>query len=143
MKKFNPARWFRRLLGIREIREITIESGVLEDLTEMARGAHPKEMLAFFSASNKNGIVRINELQLQAYYASNDSASVFLSNLPMTTSIVGTVHSHPGGSKHPSDADRQLFSKFGYVHAILGEPYRPADIAFYNKNGERINVTIV
>ena len=118
---------------------------MLDDLSEMAQGAHPKEMLAFFAATqgNKRGRVHIDELQLQAYYASDDSASVYVSNLPMTTSIIGTVHSHPGGSKRPSDADLHLFSKFGYVHAIIGEPYQPTDIAFYSKNGERIDVKIV
>jgi len=66
-----------------------------------------------------------------------------LSNLPMTTSIIGTVHSHPGGSTRPSEADRHLFSKFGYVHAIIGEPYTPFKTAFYDKNGHRISVVTV
>lgn len=140
--------WLRRkaaALIFTPVREITISRSVLEDVSEMAQGAHPKEMLALLAASkgNRQGRVHIDELQLQAYYASGDSASVVLSNLPMTTNIVGTIHSHPGGSKRPSDADLHLFSKFGYVHAIVGEPYRPGDVWFYNKNGERITVNIV
>jgi proteasome lid subunit RPN8/RPN11 len=61
----------------------------------------------------------------------------------MTTSIVGTVHSHPGGSTRHSEADRHLFSKFGFVHAIIGEPYNNGKIAFYDKNGARLQVQIL
>jgi proteasome lid subunit RPN8/RPN11 len=126
------------------VRSITIAQSAVEDLCIMAQGSHPKEMLAFFSSSNgvQHGHVHIDELQLQSYAASNDSASVFLSNLPMTTTIIGTVHSHPGGNPHPSDADLHLFSKFGFIHAIVGEPYKPENLRFYNKYGERVFVEV-
>ena len=126
------------------VRSLSMDPETLADISEMARGAHPKEMLAFLSSSrgNVHGHIAIDELQLQAYYASGDSASVMTSNLPMTTSIIGTVHSHPGGNKHPSETDRTLFRRFGYVHAIIGEPYRAEDIRFYSKNGEPIRVIV-
>lgn len=110
----------------------------------MAQGAHPKEMLAFFSSTKgvRGGVLHIDEIQLQAYAADTNSAHIVLSNLPMTTSIIGTVHSHPGGSTRPSDADKHLFSKFGYVHAIIGEPYVIGRTAFYDKSGARIQVLI-
>ena len=134
-----------RVFTLPTVTRITIAQSVLDDLSVMAQEAHPKEMLAFFASSrgNKHGHVHIDEIQLQAYNASGDSAHVLLSNLPMTTSIIGTVHSHPGGSKRPSDADLLFFSKFGFVHAILGEPYRTIDIAFYDKSGRRIAVEII
>jgi proteasome lid subunit RPN8/RPN11 len=135
----------RNFLGLQQIREVTISASVLLDLSDMARSAHPKEVLAFFSASNgiKKGVLQIDELQLQAYYANEDSASVVLSNLPMTTTIVGTAHSHPGGGKIPSRADLQLYSKFGIVHAIIGEPYRVSDVRFYTKDGRPLPVRVV
>jgi proteasome lid subunit RPN8/RPN11 len=127
------------------LREIRIERDVLEDVVEIAQGAHPKEALVFFSSTKgvRGGILCIDELQVQAYYASQESASVFTSNLPMTTSIVGTCHSHPSGSPQPSDADLHLFSKFGFVHAIVGAPYTLDTIIFYSKNGEKIRVEVV
>lgn len=135
--------WLRNLFAVR-LQEIIIEEETLADISAMARSAHPKEMLAFLASSNgiRKGVLIIDELQLQAYNASNDSAHVFLSNIPMTTSIIGTVHSHPGGNKRPSDADLHFFSKFGFVHAIIGEPYRPQDIRFYDKNGNRISIAV-
>jgi len=128
-----------------KVRRITIAKSALEDVCEMARSAHPNEMIAFFAASkgNNHGHIHIDELQLQAYTASRDSASVLLSNIPMTSTIIGTVHSHPGVNRTPSDADLHLWSKFGFVHAIIGQPYVETSISFYQKNGKRILVEIV
>lgn len=136
--------WIRKFLGIIPVREIIMEESVLLDISSMAQSAHPKEMLAFLSATrgNRNGTVLIDEIQLQAYVASEDSASFQTWNMPTVTNIIGTVHSHPGGGKRPSDADMLLFSKFGYIHAIIGEPYRPQDIRFYNKEGRKLYVRI-
>lgn len=136
--------WFWKFF-FPEVKEITIAHSALDDLCEMARSAHPKEMLAFFASSkgNRKGHLHIDEIQLQAYAASNDSAHVFLSNLPMTTSIIGSVHSHPGGSMRPSEADLHLFTKLGMVHAIIGEPYRLGNIQFYDRNGEKINIRAI
>jgi proteasome lid subunit RPN8/RPN11 len=138
-------RFLRWILGIQQIKEITISHSLVEDLCEIARASHPKEMLAFLSSTkgNRRGLLHIDELQLQAYDASNSSANVPLGNLPMTTRIVGTAHSHPGGSKRPSDADLHLFSKFGYVHAIIAEPYTPATIRFMDKEGSTLAVRII
>lgn len=132
------------IFGIRPIRSVSIAAGALDTISSMACSAHPKEMLAFLAASkgNREGHIHIDEIQLQAYEASEDSASVWLHHLPTVTSIVGTVHSHPGGSKRPSDADLHLWSRFGYLHAIIGEPYRPQDIAFYTKEGRRVAVEV-
>ena len=134
----------KRFLGFQEVTQITISQSVVADLCEMAQSAHPKEMLAFIASTKgvRKGVVHIDELQLQAYDASENSAHAFFGNIPMTTSIIGTVHSHPGGSKRPSEADQHLFNKFGYVHAIIGEPYRLQDIRFYNKNGTPIIVRV-
>ena len=125
-----------------EIRRITIAQSVLEDISAMAQSAHPKEMIAFFSSTkgNLHGHGHIDELQLQAYDASDDSAHVSLNNIPMTTNIIGTVHSHPGGSVRPSDADIHFFSKLGYINAIIGEPYHVKNIQFYDKNARKIRV---
>jgi proteasome lid subunit RPN8/RPN11 len=145
MSKKGPVRFLKRLFGFKEIQRITISRSIIEDLCEMAQGSHPKEMLIFLSSTkgNRDGTVHIDEMQLQAYTASGNSAATALGNIPMTTGIVGTAHSHPGGSTHPSDADLHLFSKFGYVHAIIGEPYREENIKFLDKNGRRIDVGIV
>lgn len=138
-------RWFLRFLGLQKIKHIAIKRSVLDDLCLMARDAHPKEMLAFLSAPGgiKQGLLLINEIQLQAYDSSTDAATVPLAHLPTHTSIIGTAHSHPGSSARPSDADVHLFSQYGLVHAIIPEPYVVERIKFYDKQGRQIVVTIL
>lgn len=137
--------WLQRFVGFEPINSIIIERSLLEDIASMAQGAHPKEILVFVSATKgvRKGVLRIDEIQLQAYDASVDSAHVWLHNLPPFTNIVGTIHSHPSSSRRPSRADLSFWSKYGVVHAIMGYPYRPTDITFYSKDGERIDVVVV
>ncbi len=110
----------------------------------MARDAHPKEMLAFIGASNgvKAGLLMIDEIQLQAYDASVVSATVPLHLLPTVTTIVGTVHSHPGSDRRPSRNDLALFGRYGMVHGIIGSPYTRESITFYDGRGEPVSVLV-
>jgi len=135
---------FLRFLGFQKVESVSISASLLEDLCEMARDAHPKEMIAFLSASKgiRKGRLHIDEIQLQAYNASTHSAQVMLHQLPTFTTIVGTVHSHPGGSRRPSSADRNFWSHYGYVHAIIGEPYTPRHVTYYSKDANVIVVAI-
>lgn len=137
--------WFLRWIGFQNVKEIRIKRSVLDDLCEMAKNAHPKEMLAFLSATggNKGGVVVIDEIQLQAYDASTHSASFQFYLLPTFTSIIGTVHSHPSKDRRPSDEDVHLFGQYGLVHGIIGYPYRTDSITFYDKQGEAIDVQTV
>ena len=125
--------------------EITIDSSLINDVAQMARSAHPKEMFAFLASSKgeRKDKWHIDEIHLQAYNASEDSASVLTWNLPMTTSIIGTIHSHPGGSVRPSEQDLHFYSKLGFVHAIIAEPYTAETTRFYDKKGTRIEVKIL
>ncbi|MDD9954086.1 MAG: Mov34/MPN/PAD-1 family protein [Candidatus Woesearchaeota archaeon] len=143
MKKIGE--WFLRFLGLQKVQQITIEQSVIADVCYMARQAYPKEMLAFFSSTQgvRNGVLHIDEIQLQAYTASTMSASVPLHLLPTFTNIRGTVHSHPSPNNRPSGADKQLFSNYGLVHAIIGKPYTKDTIQFYDKSGEKITVRVV
>ncbi len=133
--------WF---FGFQKINGITIEHSAVQDLCQIARDAHPKEMLAFLSASkgNNKGHIHIDEIQLQAYTAGESSALVNLHMLPTFSNILGTVHSHPGGSRRPSSADRNLWQNYGFVHAIIGEPYTPSHITFFDKEANIINVAM-
>lgn len=142
-KRFSA--WILRMILPEPVRTISIEEEVLEDISFMAKHAHPKEMLAFLSATKgiRKGNVVIDEIQIQSYVASVDSASVALHNLPTFSPIVGTVHSHPGGYVRPSSADLHLFSKFGFVHAIIGEPYEKNNVSFFDKNGRKISVVVL
>jgi hypothetical protein len=62
--------------------------------------------------------------------------------LPADLTVVGTVHSHPSGALHPSDADLQLFRSWGRRHIILGAPYGPGSWRAYDGNGEETRLEV-
>jgi len=62
---------------------------------------------------------------------------------PIDFNIVGTVHSHPSFSAHPSDADLQLFRKHGKIHIIAAAPYDKTSWLAYNHNGEELDLKVI
>ncbi|MGP8077945.1 MAG: Mov34/MPN/PAD-1 family protein [Thermoplasmata archaeon] len=70
-------------------------------------------------------------------------ANFHLYMLPADLTIVGTVHSHPSGALHPSDADLRLFRSWGRRHLIVGAPFGPGSWRAYDGNGEETHLTVV
>ena len=62
--------------------------------------------------------------------------------LPADLTVVGTVHSHPSGALHPSDADLQLFRNWGSRHLILGSPFGPGSWRAYDGNGRETTLEV-
>jgi len=121
--------------------QINIKKEVIEKICDLSRDSHPKEFLCFFEGYIGKNVV-ITDLIFQPYIADERSALPRL-DIPLTTNIIGSVHSHPGPSNRPSRADRQFFKKTGIVHAIINKPYTPNDIQFYDIDGEPIEIMIV
>ncbi len=63
--------------------------------------------------------------------------------LHVDLTVVGTVHSHPSGALHPSDADLILFRSWGLRHLILGAPYGPGAWRAYDNNGRETHLDVV
>ena len=62
--------------------------------------------------------------------------------LPMNSKYMGSVHSHPGPSAMPSDADLKTFSKNGFFHMIVCLPYSLETFRSYDRYGQHIDYTI-
>ncbi len=63
-------------------------------------------------------------------------AVVHTEMVPLNTKYYGSVHSHPGPSASPSDADLMTFSKNGYFHMIVCLPYSYETFKAYDRHGE-------
>lgn len=63
--------------------------------------------------------------------------------LPVDLGIAGTVHSHPSGALHPSDADLRLFRHWGRRHIILGAPYTFGQWRAYDGNGNEMHLDVI
>jgi JAB domain-containing protein similar to deubiquitination enzymes len=63
--------------------------------------------------------------------------------LPADLTVVGTIHSHPSGALHPSDADLRLFRSWGRRHLIVGAPFSPGSWRAYDGNGRETSLEVV
>lgn len=106
-----------------------------------ARSAYPNEFGGVLRAEPPGVIGEL--LLLPGTTAGRGHANFQLYMLPADLSIVGTVHSHPSGALHPSDADLRLFRSFGRRHLILGAPYEPGSWRAYDGNGRETTLAVV
>ena len=123
--------------------EVLIERDVVKSILVYAQGIHPKEGILLLRGKVKGDSIRINDLWIppQAIHGAGFS-SFPIYRLPFDRSIIGTVHSHPSGSITPSTIDLNHF--YGGIMAIVCFPYASEnDIAFYNREGERIPHKII
>jgi proteasome lid subunit RPN8/RPN11 len=101
--------------NVRAIRKKTLRM-----ILEASRSQDPEEFGAFLRA--ERGV--INELVLLPGTVSGERHAIFrMHMLPVDFTIVGTVHSHPSGICEPSDADLDLFRRYGWVHIITCSPF--------------------
>jgi proteasome lid subunit RPN8/RPN11 len=70
-------------------------------------------------------------------------ANFHLYMIPADLTVVGTIHSHPSGALHPSDADLRLFRSWGRRHVILGAPFSKGSWRAYDGNGRETTLDVV
>lgn len=121
-------------------RVYAIETDLIDDINSSARSVFPQEFLCMLSA--EDGV--INGFMIIPGTVFGDSHS-FLNTwmAPHDMSIVGSAHSHPGHSNHPSDADIDFFSHYGGVHMITCLPFDRKSWRTYTSKGEEIKLKVV
>ena len=105
-----------------------------------ARSAYPNEFGGVLRADPPGVISEL--LLLPGTTAGRRHANFQLYMLPADLTVVGTVHSHPSGALHPSDADIRLFRSWGRRHLILGAPFSPGSWRAYDGNGEEVHLEV-
>ncbi|MBU1321632.1 MAG: Mov34/MPN/PAD-1 family protein [Nanoarchaeota archaeon] len=163
MKLFNKlkkwsGKWLKKSFDLEkyEFDKIIIDKEVIDNIIELAKQTYPKEFIAFLEGKTENPkfseysqkanksrkkVMRVYGLAYQEYYA-NEHSTLSKINFPITSNIVGSIHSHPGPSNRPSNADLHFFSKRGLVHLIIKTPYRTEDIQGYDVNGNPITFEV-
>jgi proteasome lid subunit RPN8/RPN11 len=117
-----------------------INHEALRMINDSAIETFPNEFLAALKA--EEGV--ITELVVLPGTVQGNSHGIMQTHmLPIDYSVIGTVHSHPGHSNRPSDADLQFFSHFGGVHIITCLPFDETSWKAYNSNGERVELEVV
>lgn len=125
-----------------EFKEVRIDREVLESVIYYSKKAYPNEFLAFFDGEIKNKILYITGLIFVPGETCETGALVHTELIPINTKYFGSVHSHPGPSASPSDADLTTFSRYGYFHMIVCLPYSLETFKAYNRYGEPAKYSI-
>jgi len=141
MPFFRPAR--KRPPGSARLGETprSITRRALASALASGRSAYPNEFGGVLRADPPGVISEL--LLLPGTTAGRRHANFQLYMLPADLTVVGTVHSHPSGALHPSDADVRLFRGWGRRHLILGAPFGPGSWRAYDSNGEETRLTVL
>jgi len=113
----------------------------LDSALASARSAYPNEFGGVLRADPPGVISEL--LLLPGTTAGRRHANFQLWMLHADLSVAGTVHSHPSGALHPSNADLRLFRSWGRRHLILGAPYGPGAWRAYDGNGQETRLSVV
>jgi proteasome lid subunit RPN8/RPN11 len=117
-----------------------IDRAVLDTINRSARASYPKEFIAALRA--EDGIIT-EILLIPGSLQGDDNATILFHMIPVDLSVVGTVHSHPGGIPKPSDADLDLFRRHGVVHIITASPFNEHSWRAYDGAGRRRELEVV
>lgn len=122
-----------------EFEEVHVEGEVIDEIINIAKESYPNEFIALLEGKVKDKILKITGLIFLPTDVSNESAVMQVFMEPLSTNSIGSVHSHPGPSASPSDADLHFFSKKGLFHMIIAEPYDRGSIRTYDSWGNLID----
>ncbi len=122
---------------------VYISTELLESLLAYARDRYPHEILLLLRGSVNGEEIYIDEILVAPFTIQGENFASFNPYmLPIDSTIIGTVHSHPSGVLSPSIED--LNHMYGVIMMILAYPYRDINnISVFNKDGERILLEIV
>ncbi len=116
-----------------------IECDTLNFILEASKSMAPEEFAGLLQ--EKNGIIT-EVLILPGTESSEQNAVIKLFMMP-NIEAVGSIHSHPGPNRKPSQADLHLFSKTGNCHIIVGYPYDRQSWTCYDREGNVIELQVL
>lgn len=122
---------------------VYISVELLESLLAYARDRYPHEIILLLRGKVNREKIYIEEVLVAPFTVQGESFASFNPYmLPIDSTIIGTVHSHPSGVLRPSIED--LNHMYGMIMMILAYPYRDInDVSVFNKNGEKIPLDLM
>ncbi|MGP3666823.1 MAG: Mov34/MPN/PAD-1 family protein [Candidatus Bathyarchaeota archaeon] len=122
--------------------KVYIKEETCQGILNFFKHIHPKEgVLLLRGKKFKDGII-IEGVIIPPKSVHGEGFSSFSATLlPADFSIVGLAHSHPFGALNPSPQDLNNF--YGKVMMIACPPYTYTTLAFFSKNGEKIEFKLI
>ncbi len=112
-------------------------------ISESAKSVYPNEFAGLLRVDDDRKEVITEVVLIPGTISGNQHALYRMHMKPVDFSIVGTVHSHPSGSFYPSEADLQLFRKYGRAHIIMARPYSDQSWQGYDGKGNVLDIRII
>lgn len=109
-----------------------IARDTLDFILEASKSMAPLEFAGLLQ--EKDGI--ITEVLILPGTESSDTNAILRLYMMPNVKAVGSVHSHPGPNRSPSQADLRLFSRTGNYHIIVGRPYNRQSWTCYDREGK-------
>ncbi|MHA1819832.1 MAG: Mov34/MPN/PAD-1 family protein [Promethearchaeota archaeon] len=130
---------FNNFIAMHGSGRVLISKDLMKGILKWANDYYPEEVLGLLR--KRNGVVA--EFILPPGFDSSPTMAIFSPNmLPIDTSIVGSVHSHPSGNITPSGADKAMFSRYP-LNIIVGPPFNFNCIGCYDREGKPIEFMLV
>ncbi len=123
-------------------RKVSLKKDTRDGILSYCKMKHPNDAVLILRGKSKKGNITIDGLVIPPFsYTDTTFAGFPNSFLPLDSSYVGIVHSHPKGSAKPSITDSNDF--FGLVLIIVKSPYDDEDIFAWDSKDDPIEITIV
>ncbi|HEV8404664.1 MAG TPA: Mov34/MPN/PAD-1 family protein [Nitrososphaera sp.] len=123
-------------------RLVVLSRSAADGIISYSRALHPNEAILVLQGKTTREHVIIEALVLPPFASSGPYYSGFSDyHLPFDNSYIGSAHSHPSGSNKPSleDLNRGFY---GAVSIIIAHPYEERTMAAYDREGNRLEITI-
>lgn len=118
-----------------------IKLRVLQTIMELSKEAYPNEFSGMLIGSSEDKI--IDDIYIiPATVNTQTSSTLRLDLVPMSFSVVGSVHSHPIPSSAASRADLRLFQS-KYINIISNYPFSLENFTAYNNKGQEMKIEII
>jgi proteasome lid subunit RPN8/RPN11 len=134
-----------KLLGTSkyQFEEVHVDREVIDEIINIAKESYPNEFMALLDVKIKDKVLKITGLVFLPIETSQEGAVMQVFMQPLTIDSIGSVHSHPGPSASPSNADLEFFSKRGFFHFIIAEPFDVDSIRAYDSWGNPASYRII
>ena len=123
-------------------RKVSLKKDALDGILSYCKLKHPNECILILRGKSKKGNITIESLVIPPFSETGPTFAGFPNSmLPLDTSYVGIVHSHPVGAAKPSLEDLNNF--FGLVSLIVQSPYENEDVFAWDRDGKPVEISII
>jgi len=118
-----------------------IKKQTILTIMELSKQAYPNEFSGMLVGNKDNKL--IDDIYIiPATINNHDSSTIRTDLIPMSFSVIGSVHSHPSSSSKASRADISFFQS-KTINIISRYPYSLVDFSVYNHKGETISLEVI